>query len=180
MKKQMLLVIWTAIVVVLISVGSLAAQGNKKMTKEAMDMAEMKKSPHHVSMMAYQQNELTFAKALRDMAKVGKLEDVALARNAFAEIKRSMAKMDEIHQTHMATMSAEMRAKMEPMMLKMKPKMDAEKAAMKEHIDALEKALQMDMPDARVVGKHASELVLKLEKMSAPDKKMTMSGKKPV
>ena len=175
-----MILVWAAIVVVLFSIGSVAAQVNKKMTKDAMDMAEMKKSPHHVLMMAYQQNELTFAKALRDMTKNGKLEDVALARNAFAEIKRSMEKMDGIHQTHMASMSAEMRAKMEPMMAKMKPKMDADKAAMKEHIDALEKALQTDAPDGLVVQKHAAELVLQLEKMSAPEKKMNMAGKKPM
>ena len=86
MKKQML-VIWTAIVVVLLSVGSIAAQDGKKMK---MDMAAMMKSPHHLVMMAYRQNVLTFAKSLREMTAGGKLEDVELARNAFAEIKHSM------------------------------------------------------------------------------------------
>ncbi len=175
-----MLVIWTAIVVVLISVGSVAAQGNKKMTKDAMDMAEMKKSPHHMLMMAHHHSALAFARVLRDMTKGGKFADVELARNAFAEIKHCMGKMEEIHQTHMATMSAEMRAKMEPMMAKMKPKMDADKAVMKEHMDALEKALQMEAPDAMVVQKHAAQLVLHLEKMDKPDKKMDMAVKKPM
>ena len=66
------------------------------------------------------------------------------------------------------------------MVSRIKPEMDADKAAVKEHLDALETALQMDMPEARVVGKHANELVYQLEKMSAYEKKMTMSGKKPM
>ena len=114
------------------------------------------------------------------MTKSGTMADAASARGAFAEIKRSVAKMDEIKVAHMAAMSAEMRAKVARMMSQMKPEMDADKAAVKEHLDALETALQMDMPEARVVGKHANELVYQLEKMSAYEKKMTMSGKKPM
>ena len=50
-------------------------------------------------MMAYRQNILTFAESLRDLTAGGKLEDIELARNAFAEVKHSMEKMDEIHQS---------------------------------------------------------------------------------
>lgn len=52
-----MLVIWTALVVVLVGVGSLSAQDKKKPTEDAMDMPEMKNSPRHVLMMAYQDNE---------------------------------------------------------------------------------------------------------------------------
>lgn len=175
MKKQML-VIWTAIVVVLLCVGGIAAQDSKKMDKDKMkkdmmmEMAAMKKSPHHLVMMAYRHNVLTFAKSLRDMTAGGKLEDVELARNAFAEIKHSMEKMDEIHQSHMGKMSAEKLEMMKPMM----EKMQAEKAIVKEHFLALEKALQMDMPDASEIGKHATALVSQIEKMDKSDKKMKM------
>lgn len=169
MKKQML-VIWTTILVMLLCVG-VAAQDSKKMKKEMMmRMMAMHKSPHHTVMMAYRQNVLTFAKTLRDMAKGGKLIDVELARNAFAEIKRSMEKMDDIHQSQMSKMSAEMHEMMKPMM----EKMQTEKAIVKEHILALEKALQMDAPDAPEVEKHAAALVLQLEKMDKSDKKMKM------
>lgn len=169
MKKQML-VIWATILVMLLCVG-IAAQDSKKMKKEMMmHMMAMHKSPHHTVMMAYRHNVLMFAKTLRDMAKGGKLEDVELARKAFAEIKRSMEKMDDMHQSHMSKMSAEMSEMMKPMM----EKMQAEKAIVKEHILALEKALQADAPDALEVEKHAAALVLQLEKMDKSDKKMKM------
>lgn len=166
MKKQML-VIWTAIVVILLCVGGIAAQDGKKMK---MDMAAMHKSPHHMVMMAYRSNVLTFAKTLRDMTKAGKLEDVGLARNAFAEIKRSMDQMEQMHQSHMGKMSVEKQNMMKPMMEKMK----AENAVVKEHFFALEKALQADSPDAMEVNKHAAALVVQLEKMDKSDKKMKM------
>lgn len=179
MKKQ----IWMSSMVAaitLFAVSGVIAQGGKKMDQATMDMAEMKKSPHHLLMMAHHHSALAFARVLRGMTKDGKFADVEIARNAFAEIKHCMGKMEEIHQSRMASMSAEMRVKMEPMMAKMKPKMDADKAVMKEHMDALEKALQMDAPDAVAVQKHATELVLHLEKMDKPDKKMEMAGKKPM
>lgn len=175
MKKQML-VVWTAIVVVLLCVGGIAAQDGKKMDKDKMkkdmmmEMAAMHKSPHHLVMMAYRNNVLTFAKTVRDMTTGGKLEDVDLARNAFAEIKHSMEKMDDIHKTQMGKMSAEKLEMMKPMMEKMK----AENVIVKEHFLALEKALQADKPDAREVNKHAAALVLQLEKMDMSDKKMKM------
>lgn len=174
MKKQFLM-ISMVILAVLFNVGSGFAQDDKKMNMGKMDMmAEMQKSPHHALMMAHRQSVLNFAKTLRDMAKDGKLADVELARNAFAEIKRGMEKMDEIHQAHMGKMSAEMREKMKPMM----EKMQTEKAAVKEHITALEKALQATTPDASEVEKHAGALVEQMEKMKMPDKKMNMSDKK--
>ena len=175
MKKQML-VIWTAIIVVLLSVGSIVAQDGKKMDKDKMkkdmmmEMAAMKKSPHHLVMMAYRQNVLMFAKTLRDMTKDGKLADIELARNAFAEIEESMEKMGDIHQSHMDKMSAEMREMMKPMM----EKMQADNAVVKEHILALEKALQVAVPNAMDVNKHATALVMQLEKMDKSDKKMKM------
>lgn len=174
MKKQ-ILIISMVVLAVLLSVNSGFAQDDKKMKTEKMDMmAKMQKSAHHSVMMAHRQNVLNFAVALRDISKDGKFEDVELARNAFAEIKRSMEKMDEIRQSHMSKMSAEMREKMKPMM----EKMQAESASMKVHILALEKALQAAAPDAREVEKHAAALVEQMEKMKMPEKKMEMSDKK--
>lgn len=179
MKKQMLLV-WTAIVVVLFSVGSIAAQGGGKMGKDGMAMAEMEKSPHHVLMMAHHHSAMAFATLLRDMTKDGKFADLEAARNAFAEIKHCMDQMEIIHRMHMSGMSKEMMEKMKPMMAEMKSKMDAEKAAVNGHIAALEAAFQMDTPDAAEVQKHAAELVMAFEKMMPPAKKMDMSGKTPM
>lgn len=166
MKKQ-ILVVWTVIVIVLLTVGSIAAQDGKKMK---MDMMAMHKSPHHTVMMAYRHNVLTFAKSLRDMTADGNLEDVELARNAFAEIKHSMEKMDEIHQAQMGKMKPEMMTMMKPMM----EKMQAEQAVVKGHILELENALQVAIPNAVDINKHAAALVMQLEKMDKSDKKMKM------
>ncbi len=169
-----MVVISMVVLAVLLSVGGVAAQDDKKMKMDGMDMmAMMQKGAHHKMMMAHRQNVLTFAKTLRDMAKDGKLEDVELARNAFAEIKRSAEKMEGIQKDHMSKMDPKMMEKMKPMM----EKMQAEKAAMKEHILALEKALQANAPDAKELEKHAAALVEQLEKMKMPDKKMDMSDK---
>jgi len=179
MKKQ-LLSISATLVVVLFAFGIVAAQDDKKMTKGEMDMMAMEKSPHHVLMMAHHHSALAFATVLRDTTKDGKFADLEVARNAFAEIKHSMDQMQMIHRMHMSGMSKEMMDKMKPMMAEMKTKMDAEKAAIFEHIAALERAFQLDTPDAADVNKHAAELVMAMEKMMPPAKKMDMSGKKPM
>ena len=166
--KKLNLVICTVVATFVLSAGIIAQEktmAEKKMPK-GTTMSEMGKSPQHMVMMAYRQNVLTFAKALRDMAKDGNIQDIQLARNAFSEIKRSMDKMDEIHQTHMNKMSGEMREKMKPMM----EKMQAEHAAVREHVVALEKTLQSDTPAVREVETHAAALILQLEKMKMSDK----------
>lgn len=179
MKKQ-LLSISISLVVALFAVGIVAAQNDKKITKGEMDMMAMEKSPHHVLMMAHHHSAMAFATVLRDTTSDGKFADLEVARNAFAEIKHCMDQMDMIHRMHMSGMSKEMKDKMKPMMADMKAKMDAEKAAVNGHIAALEMAFQMEMPDAVEVHKHASELVMAFEKMMPPEKKMDMSGKKPM
>jgi septation ring formation regulator EzrA len=166
MKKQILMV-GTLLVMIVLSIGTVAAQDAGKMK---MEMDAMKKSPHHLVMMAYKHNLLSFSKALRDMSNGGKLEDVDLARNAFAEIKRSMEKMDEVHQMHTKMMKPEMMTMMKPMM----EKMQAENMSIKEHIADLEKTFQATAPNALEVNKHSSEIVMQLEKMDMHDKKMKM------
>ncbi len=179
MKKQIFLVL-TSLVFVLFAVGMVAAQNDKKMTKGDMDMMSMEKSPHHVLIMAHHHSAMAFAKVLRDTTMDGKFADLEVSRNAFAEIKHCMDQMDMMMRMHMSGMTKEMMDKMKPMMAEMKPKMDAEKAAVGEHIAALERAFQMETPDATEVQKHASELVMAFEKMMPPEKKMDMSGKKPM
>ena len=179
MKKQFLS-ISTSLVVIIFAVGIVAAQNDKKMTKSEMDMEAMHKSPHHVLMMAHHHSAMAFAKVLRDTTKDGKFADLEVARNAFAEIKHCMDQMDMVHRMHKSGMSKEMMDKMKPMMAEMKPKMAADKAGLNEHIAALERAFQREAPDAAEVNKHAAELVKVFEKMMPMDKKMDMSGKKPM
>ncbi len=96
-----------------------------------------------------------------------------MARAAFAEVKRSLEKMDEIHKMHMSKMG-----KMDPaMMEKMKPmmeKMESDKAALKGHVQSLESVLQGNSPSAQEIEMHAAALLLRLEKMRMPEKKMDM------
>ena len=81
--------------------------------------------------------------------------------------------MDEIHQMHMSKMGkmdAAMMEKMKPMM----EKMALEKAALKGHVQSLDSALQGNSPNAQEIEMHAAVLLLKLEKMGMPEKKMAM------
>lgn len=148
----------------------------KMMPKDAMSMGEMHKDGHHAMMMAHQRNGKAFARVLWDMTSDGKIENVAMARAAFAEIEHCMEKMDQIHKMHMdgmGKMDAAMMDKMKPMM----EKMQAEKAVMKMHMDMLGKALKASNPDAQNVSMHAGWILLKLEKMNMAEMKMDMPGK---
>ena len=166
------------LIIILSCIFGLSAQESSKMKMKGM-MDEMHNAPHHKMMMAYQQSVLTFAKAIRDTSKGGKVADISLTKIAFDEIKRSIAQGEEVHIIHVAGMSPEMRTKMEPMMAMMKPKMDADKAMMKSHIDALDLAINGSSPDAAAIHKYAMELVMQLEKMGTPAKKRSnMPGKK--
>ena len=157
-----MLVIWTAIIVVLFCVGGIAAQDTKKMSGDSKMMAEMKKSPHHMLMMAHQKSMAEFAKALHHEAMMPKPLDVEFARSSVAELRYNLDAMDAIHQKHMATMSDEMKAKMKMMM----DKMEKGQATTKEHIIALETAVQSDQPDSKKVAMHANALLKHFGMMS--------------
>lgn len=166
MNKQILMIAIAAI----FFVGGVSAQKDE-MVK--MDMTGMQKNPHHGLMMAYRENAYNFAATLRDMAQTGMLTDVEVARSAFAEVKRSVEKMDEIHKSQMSKMTPEMMQIMKPMM----EKMQSEQTAAKQHIAALETAFQAVMPDAKEVETHAAALAAQFGRMAMKDKKMKMSDK---
>ena len=172
MKKQTL--IFCAAILLTVASGSVIFGQDKKMDKKKMQdktmMAEMMKSPHHAMMMAYRQNVVTFAAALRDVAADKQMFDRDFARTALTEIKRGAEMMDGIHQKHQAMMSAEMRQKMVMMM----EKMSKDQSAMKEHIVALETLLQSDAPNLKDVQMHAAAIVSQFEKMKMSDGKMKM------
>ena len=89
-----------------------------------------------------------------------------VALQAFAEVKRSMEKADEIHKTHMGgmdKMDAAMMEKMKPMM----DKMVVENAVLMMHMSMLDKALQASTPDSQEVAMHTAYLILKFEKKSS-------------
>lgn len=173
MKKH-ILVVSTLVIAIIFGVSGVDGQDAIKMKKGDMDMATMHNGPHQMMMMAYRQNVKTFAKTLRDMSTGGKLADLAMARDAFAQMRQGMEKMQEIRKSHLSMMSPDMREKMKPMM----EKMQADQAVVKEHMMALDKALQADAPDASAVERESAALVSQFEKMSMPDKKMSMPDKK--
>ncbi len=143
------------------------------MPKGEMNMDAMHKDGHNMLMMAHRQNATAFTRVLWKMTSDGKIEDVAMARSAFAEVMHCMDKMDEIHKMHMAGMAkmdAAMTEKMKPMM----EKMAAEQTVMKMHMMMLEKALEASTPDAQEVSMHAAWILLKLERMNMHEKKMEM------
>ena len=167
MKKQILI----TLIAIIFCVGGVAAQ---KGEMKKMEMEGMQKNPNHELMMAYRENAHNFAAALRDMGETGMLTDVEAARLAFAEIKRSVEKMDNIHQSQMDKMTPEMMLKMKPMM----QKMQTEQNAVKEDIAKLETALQAVMPNAKEVETHAAALAAQFGRMGMMDEKMKMKDKK--
>jgi hypothetical protein len=172
--KNTYLIITTILAVILLSASAAFGQDKKMdVPKGDMDMAKMHADGHHTLMMAYHHNAMAFTKALWDMTADGKIEDINMARAAFAEMKRSLEKMEEIHQMHMSTMpkmDAAMMEKMKPMM----EKMEAEKAALKGHVAGLESALQGNSPNVQEIEMHSAAILLRLEKMDMPEKKMDM------
>lgn len=169
MNKKYVLTALLFVFALLFSAGNASAQeeksGMKKMKKE-MSMEEMHKSPHHRLMMAYRQNLVTFASALRDAARPGETLDREFARATVEEIRRSAGKMREIHQDHMAMMTPEMRDGMAEMM----QKMQSQQAKVEEHIAALERLVAVQTLDGKEIEKHAGELVSEFGKMKMKDK----------
>ena len=71
--------------------------------KDKMAMSGMMEGPHHALAMAYRDNLVTFAKALRGQVTHAKAVDLDLARPAVAGMRRSFDQMKEHHQAQMAT-----------------------------------------------------------------------------
>ena len=167
-------IITTILAVILLSASAAYGQDKKMDTPgDGMDMAKMQADGYHALMMAYHHNAMAFTKALWDMTADGKIEDINMARAAFAEMKRSLEKMDEVHTMHMSMMpkmDTAMTERLKPMM----EEMEAEKAALKGHVTSLETALQANSPNAQEIEMHTAAILLRLEKMDMPEKKMAM------
>ena len=98
------------------------------------------------------------------MSAGGQIEDIELARNTFAEIKRSLDRIEDIHTAHMAKMG-KMDVAMTETMKPMMDKMAAESAALKMYVTMLDKLLQAKTPDVREVEMHTAVILLRLKKM---------------
>lgn len=173
MNKRILMISALAFAV-LLSVGSIAAQGTKTMQGGmSKDMAAMKNDPHHKLMMAYMKTMADFSRLLRDQALTPKGVDAEFAGAAVAQLRHDFDAMEALRQKHMDAMSPEKKAKMKMMM----DKMDKGQTTVKEHVVALETAIQADTPDAKQVAMHANDLVKHFTMMSNMDKQMSMRKK---
>lgn len=127
-----------------------------------MDMSAMKQEPHHALAMAYRDNLVNFAKALRQHAAGAKTVNPEFARAAVAEMKRSFDQMQQHHQDHMNTMDEKMKADMAGMM----KEMDAHQSAIREGLDALDKDVQTSAPDAKAISKDVAGILTHCDGMS--------------
>jgi hypothetical protein len=126
------------------------------------EMAMMMNSPHHLLMTAHMKSMSDFARALRDQAMKAGALDVEFARAAVAELRHNLDAMEAIHQKHMDTMSADMKAKMQMMM----DKMEKKGAMPKDLVSALETDVLADTPDSKQVAAHANALLKHFGMMS--------------
>ena len=160
-----------AATILIVSGGVALSQGTMPQHKQGMvDMSAMKQEPHHVLAMAYRDNLVTFAKALRQQA--GKATTVApeFAGAAVTEMRRSFDQMHQHHQEHMKTMSEEMKSHMSSMI----QEMGTHKTAVEEHLTALEKEVRAGTPNGARVSEHIAEILKHCDAMSTmKDHKMT-------
>lgn len=146
---------------ILIVSGATALSPQHKQGK--MDMSAMKQEPHHVLAMAYRDNLLTFAKALREHAAKATAINPEFSRAAVAEMRRSFDQMHQHHQDHMAAMSEQMKTHMADMIQQMR----THHTAAGEHLTALESEVQAATPVASKVSEHIAEVLKHCEAMSS-------------
>lgn len=142
------------------------AQGKMPQHQQGMmDMPAMMKGPHHLLAMAYKDNLVNFAKALRQDAGQTKPVNTEFARAAVAEMKRSFEQMQLHHQAQMRMTDD----KMKTQMAGMTKQMDEQHAALQEHLTALDKEVQSSAPATKNIDMHVAEILKHCEGMSMMD-----------
>ena len=127
-----------------------------------MDMASMMNDPHHALAEAYMQSIGLFAKALHGQAEGAGPLNVKFAREAVAEIKRSLDHMEDHHGEHMKTMNDEMRSHMDAMM----KEMEMHRSMLKDAVSALEKDVRADQPSSKQIASDSANLIKHLDEMA--------------
>ena len=131
--------------------------------KGMQGMSGMMEGPHHVLAMAYRDNLVTFARALRAQVTQSKTVNLDLARPAVAEMRRSFDQMKQHHQAQMAMMGNQTK----PAMSGMIQEMESHMTALGEHLTALESEVSASAPDPKKVSEHATEILKQCAGMSA-------------
>lgn len=135
--------------------GEMAKSKMSKGQHGMMDMSAMMQEPHHRLAMAYKDNLVNFAKALRQEAAEAKTVNPEFARAAVEEMKRNFDQMQQHHQDHMKTMDEKMKAQMADMM----KQMDAHHSAIQKYLAALDKEVQTSAPDSKNISKYVAEIL---------------------
>ena len=135
-------------------------------------MNGMLRGPHHVLAMAYRDNLVTFAKALRSEVTTSKTVNPDVARPAVAEMRRSFDQMKQHHQAQLATMGDHM----DSSMTAMKQHTESQMRALSEHLGALDAEVNGPSPDGKKVSAHVTEILSECAAMSTMPRK-AMSGK---
>jgi cytochrome c556 len=126
-------------------------------------MGAMMNTPHHVLAMAYRDNLVTFAKALRGRVAQSKAVDVEFARPAVVEMRRNFDQMKQHMGAQMSTMSDSAKKAMAGMM----QGMETHTGALAEHLAGLEAEVGGSMPDPAKVTQHTREILKQCDAMSA-------------
>lgn len=118
-------------------------------------MSSMMGGPHHVLAMAYRDNLVTFARAVKGRDSSPAAVNLDLVRPAVTEMRRSFNQMLEHHQAQMKAMSAPADSAMSGSM----PHMETHLAALRTHLAALESEVGGRVPDPKKVSHHAAAIV---------------------
>ena len=127
-----------------------------------MEGSAMMQEPHHVLAMAYRNNLVTFAKALRHHAAEATTVNLDFARATVAEMTRSFDQMQQHSQEHLQTMDATMKTRMADMV----KRKDERHAAIQEHLAALDQEVHTGAPDAGSVSTHLDAILMQCDGMS--------------
>lgn len=120
---------------------------------------------------AYHQSLLVFAKALNQQAAGTTPVNVAFARDAVTEMRRSFDMMKKYNEDHMETISVATRTSTAPMM----QQVETHRADLNVQLTALEKEVARDKPDAKKVATLTTAVQANLDAMSKLDETNPMS-----
>ncbi len=125
-------------------------------------MGSMMGGPHQVLAMAYRDNLVTFARAVREQDSSAKAVNLDLVRPAVTEMRRSFDQMLEHHQAQMKAMGARADSSMSGSM----PHMETHLAALRMHLVELESEVKLGSPDPGKVSHHADAILEECAGMS--------------
>lgn len=130
----------------------------------------MTREPHHVLGMAFHHNMATFGKALQEQTVGASSVEVAFARIAVTEMRRSFEQMKVHHQEHMKTMGAPMNTKMrDAMNTRMSDamrQMETHRTHLNAQLALLEQEVASSTPDAKKVSTLATSVNTHLAAMA--------------